>query len=116
MSEVKEFLYQLNGADHDKGLQQAIEKKFDGDVKCFTLPPTFVAGKCGVDVQTSAGVVTVVWKAAYDEIDNSVFSMCVVDGCSRDFKQRYKAKFKRRYTELDGLQSVFGAIESVLTL
>jgi hypothetical protein len=67
-----------------------------------------------VHVEINGGAVTIVWKTDFGKLDNSIFSMCVVDGCSKDFKSAYRQVFKSRYTALDGIKSVVNAIEKLI--
>ena len=112
-----EIIAEMFGPDNgknDQSLMLALQDRFPKGIICFSLPPTFIAGKCGVDIQTKLGAITVIWKTDLGTIEDTIFSMCVIDGCSKDFKTKYKQLFKERYTQLDGIDNVFKAVEKTI--
>lgn len=93
-----------------------LKERFGEQIELFILPPTFVNDRCGVDVHTKNGTITVVWKIDYGRAEDSIFSMCVVDGSPQAFKNKYKSAFSKRYTELDGVNEVYNAIARAFDL
>lgn len=107
----------INEVVNSNSLEVYIDEHFEGDViALYSLPPTFVRDRCGVDVETGYGAVTIVWEFDGGDMSSSRFSMCVIDGCSSCFKRQYRAIFPQKYTKLDGINEVESAIEKLLLI
>jgi hypothetical protein len=116
MQKINRLFKDLAITNEDQSLILSLQNKFPEKIKCYSLPSTFVSGKSGVDIETQTGAVTVVWKIDLGDPKKSIFSICILKGCSKEFKSNYLKVFKNKYTELSGINGVYDAVNKIIMM
>ncbi len=101
----------------DRRMIDAIGERYPHSVTVFILPLVREKGHNGVDadVAVDGGAITFIWKHKAATLENSVFSMCILEGSTAPFRRHIKKVYPGRYTELEGISALFRVIDVMVS-